>query len=84
MKMCCPHCESRLKIRTSRRVTSQTSELYYQCENVECAFTCKALLSIVNTLAPSQSPNPEVFIPPGKAKLRPADERQLDLLSISA
>lgn len=84
MKMTCPHCARRLKIRTSRPVTRQTSQLYYQCENVECAFTCMALLSIVHTLAPSQSPDPTVFIPPGKAKLQQTDGRQMDLLNSSA
>lgn len=84
MKLNCPHCAQRLKIRTSRPVTRQTSELYYQCENVSCAFTCKALLSIVHTLAPSQSPDPSVFIPPGKAKPQQSDGRQLDLLNSTA
>ncbi|MCI3205849.1 MULTISPECIES: ogr/Delta-like zinc finger family protein [Pandoraea] len=84
MKLTCPHCAQRLKIRTSRKVTRQTSQLYYQCENVECAFTCMALLSIVHTLAPSQSPDPTVFIPAGKAKLQQSDVRQMDLLNSTA
>jgi hypothetical protein len=84
MKLNCPHCALRLKTRTSRKVTRQTSQLYLQCENVECAFTCVALLSIVHTLAPSQSPDPAVFIPMGKAKLQQSDARQMDLLKSSA
>ncbi|VVE46688.1 ogr/Delta-like zinc finger family protein [Pandoraea terrigena] len=83
MKLVCPHCARRLKIRTSRIMTRQTSQLYFQCENVECAFTCMALLSIVHTLAPSQSPDPTVFIPAGKAKLQETDVRQMDLLDSS-
>lgn len=84
MKLNCPHCAQRLKIRTSRPVTRQTSQLYYQCENVECAFTCVALLSIIHTLAPSQTPDPSVLIPMGRAKLQPVDSRQMDLLNSSA
>lgn len=59
----CPHCGSRLKTRTSREATNTVREIYYQCENVECAFTCKAHLALVNTIAPSMCPRTGVYIP---------------------
>lgn len=70
MKLNCPHCKLRLKIRTSRPVTALTRELYCQCENIDCAYTCKALVSILHTLTPSLNPDPGVHVPSGSAGVR--------------
>ncbi|WP_269437767.1 ogr/Delta-like zinc finger family protein, partial [Ralstonia pseudosolanacearum] len=40
-------------IRTSRELSLLSRELYFQCPDVECAYTCRAILSAVNTIAPS-------------------------------
>ncbi|QBP10133.1 ogr/Delta-like zinc finger family protein [Cupriavidus metallidurans] len=80
MKMLCPHCETRLHIRTSRAVSLLSRELYVQCPNVECAYTCKMLLSAVHTIAPSMMPNPKAYLPQSKARCAGRDMRQLDLL----
>ncbi|SPC13162.1 conserved hypothetical protein [Cupriavidus oxalaticus] len=80
MKMTCPHCGTQLHIRTSRAVSLLTRELYVQCHNVECAYTCKMLLSPVHTIAPSMKPNPKAYLPLGKPRPGPRDERQMDLL----
>jgi len=79
MKMACPHCETRLHIRTSRAVSLHSREIYAQCPNVECAYTCKMLLSAVHTIAPSMMPNPKAYLPQGKVR-GTQDVRQLDLL----
>ncbi|MGA4081133.1 ogr/Delta-like zinc finger family protein [Ralstonia nicotianae] len=80
MKLTCPHCAARMHIRTSRAVSLLSRELYLQCPNVECAYTCKAILSAVHTIAPSIKPNPKAYLPAGRARLSPENPRQLDLL----
>ncbi|MCT7325892.1 ogr/Delta-like zinc finger family protein [Ralstonia mojiangensis] len=60
MKINCPHCSSVANIRSSRRVTRFTRELYCQCCNLECGHTFVALTEVVRTLAPSNTPDPEV------------------------
>jgi ssDNA-binding Zn-finger/Zn-ribbon topoisomerase 1 len=81
MKIKCPHCGSRMHIRTSREVTLLSRELYVQCPNVECAYTCAAILSAVRTIAPSMRPNPKAYLPLGRARLFAPNPRQLDLLT---
>ncbi len=71
----CPHCGERLKVRTSRDASSIVRELYLQCENVQCAFTCKAHLALVNTIAPSMVQKKGVYIPMSRvAEKRAADK----------
>lgn len=60
MKINCPHCSSVALIRTSRPVSRFTRELYCQCSNLNCAHTFVALTEVVRTLAPSNTPDPEV------------------------
>jgi hypothetical protein len=59
----CPHCASRARISTSKKVSEISREIYYQCTNFECGHTWAALLSAVRTIVPSRIPNPAVFIP---------------------
>jgi len=59
----CPHCASRARIGTSKKITAITREIYYQCTNIECGHTWASLLSAVRTIVPSRIPNPTVFIP---------------------
>lgn len=79
MKLTCPHCSHKSKIRTSREVTSTTREFYVQCENVQCGHTWKAVMSAVNTLVPSACPNPRVYLP-SRLKAVLLDDRQLSLM----
>ena len=81
MKLNCPHCAAEMQIRTSRRVSLLSREQYYQCPDVECAYTCKAFLSVTHTIAPSMKPNPKAYLPAGRARQLPQDPRQLDLLN---
>ncbi|TFW71492.1 transcriptional regulator [Methylotenera oryzisoli] len=59
----CPHCSSKARISTSKKVTNITREIYYQCTNIECGHTWASVLSAVRTIVPSRIPNPAVFIP---------------------
>lgn len=69
-----------MKIRTSRVVSLLSKESYWQCPNIECAYTCKAITSVISTIAPSMRPNPKAYLPVGKARPGTVDERQMDLL----
>lgn len=80
MRLICPHCEFRMKIRTSRAVSLLSREGYWQCPNVECAYTCKTITSVIATIAPSMVPNPQVYLPVSRPRGAGADDRQLDLL----
>lgn len=63
MKMPCPHCAERLYIRTSRAISLLTRELYMHCRNMDCAYTCRTLMSITKTVASSRQPNPKAYLP---------------------
>ncbi|WP_081401715.1 ogr/Delta-like zinc finger family protein [Acinetobacter nectaris] len=39
--MKCPICRSSSHTRTSRYITDQTKEIYYQCQNINCSATFK-------------------------------------------
>lgn len=69
-----------MKIRTSRVVSLLSKESYWQCPNIECAYTCKAITSVIHTIAPSMRPNPKAYLPVGKSRPGVPDERQMDLL----
>ncbi|MFC0126443.1 Ogr/Delta-like zinc finger protein [Ralstonia solanacearum] len=81
MKLVCPHCDNRMHIRTSRAVSLLSRELYVQCPNVVCAYTCVAIVSQVRVVAPSMIPNPQAYLPVGRTRLLPTNPRQLDLLT---
>lgn len=77
--MLCPHCGSRTNIRTSRMVSTTCKEFYLQCQNVECAHTFVSLMEAVRTIAPSQIPNPRVYIPNSPRKQSPPGQTELEL-----
>ncbi|BCN08535.1 ogr/Delta-like zinc finger family protein [Ralstonia pseudosolanacearum] len=81
MKLVCPHCDTRMHIRTSRTVSLLSRELYIQCPNVDCAYTCVAIVSQIRTIAPSMAPNPKAYLPVGRTRVLPGNPRQLDLLT---
>jgi hypothetical protein len=81
MRMRCPHCLSRARIRTSRAISDKSREHALQCENVECAHTWVAVTEAVRTIAPSMIPNPKVYIPlsPRSPALKAVEPRQPEL-----
>lgn len=55
----CPHCDSLMKIRTSKRLAPTYRKLYLYCTNQnECGFRCTADIEITTTLTPPALPNP--------------------------
>ena len=76
----CPHCSARAKFRTSRKLSSTTTEIYFQCQNYECGHTWKSYLSAVHTIVPSQLPNPAVYLRKvSRDEIASTDPRQKDL-----
>ncbi|WP_413528282.1 ogr/Delta-like zinc finger family protein [Rahnella inusitata] len=48
--MRCPLCSSVSHIRTSRYITEQTKESYYQCTRLECSCAFKKMKVLVKSL----------------------------------
>lgn len=72
----CPHCDCVGLRRSSRAVTPQHRQIYYQCSNVLCGHTWLATLSYEYGIVPSAIPDPRVVLP-----LRPMPRQQvLELL----
>ncbi|QII36617.1 transcriptional regulator [Rouxiella badensis] len=42
----CPLCRSASHTRTSRYISEQTKESYYQCQNIECSCSFKSVESV--------------------------------------
>lgn len=64
--MHCPHCRSVAIARSSNVLTSTSRDLFYQCSNVDCGHTFRAVLEVNCTISPSAMPDPRVIIPLSK------------------
>jgi len=64
--MHCPHCRAVAIARSSNVLTSTSRDLFYQCANVACGHTFRAVLEINCTISPSAMPDPRVIIPMSK------------------
>jgi hypothetical protein len=60
MVMKCPHCHSAATTRSSREISALVREVYYQCNNVVCGHTFKAMVEIVKTLSPPALADPAI------------------------
>lgn len=63
MRVSCPHCKQRTRIRTSKRPVPVFYEAYVQCSNVECGWTGKVIVEFALTTSPSRMADPGVNIP---------------------
>lgn len=52
--MRCPLCGATSHTRTSRYITTNTKEVYYQCQNIECSSTFKTIESIEKIISMPQ------------------------------
>ena len=59
----CPHCDSVARCRSSRLLTPTHRDSYYQCINLFCGHTWKAVESYEYGIVPSAIPNPRVNLP---------------------
>lgn len=79
----CPHCGSYMKVRSSKAHLPTYTELYMHCsKEFECGFRCKSALGVIETLAPSYQPNPNVHIKFGaflKRQIRLEEQGQMRL-----
>ncbi|MBF7683880.1 ogr/Delta-like zinc finger family protein [Acinetobacter sp. B5B] len=59
----CPHCQSSLAIRSSKKESELFRVAYYQCSNTFCGFTARGELAITHQVTPSMIPNESIFLP---------------------
>ncbi|PKH63498.1 MULTISPECIES: ogr/Delta-like zinc finger family protein [unclassified Halomonas] len=62
-RMPCPHCSHNMRTRNSEALTLVYREGVMECRNVECNFRGKVGFQLLNTLTPSDMPNPNVDLP---------------------
>ncbi len=56
--MRCPVCRAASHIRSSRYLSEQVKEAYYQCQNLQCSSTFKSVESIDRII--TRPPEPEI------------------------
>ncbi|WP_081502550.1 ogr/Delta-like zinc finger family protein [Pseudomonas sp. GM84] len=69
-KLVCPHCESRMRIRTSEGRHIFLRIAYLQCTNEACGWSVRAEFEMTHELSPSGMPNPQVHLPSACSELR--------------
>ncbi|WP_431483703.1 ogr/Delta-like zinc finger family protein [Pseudomonas solani] len=88
-RLVCPHCQSKMRIRTSDGKHIFLRVAYLQCTNEACGWSVRAQFEMTHEMSPSGMPNPTVQLPVAPAALRRESmrnphENQLDLLEASA
>lgn len=71
-KLVCPHCSSRMRIRTSEGRHVFLRVAYLQCMNEACGWSVRAEFEMTHELSPSGMPNPDVQLPTANRELRHA------------
>ncbi|KEX91020.1 ogr/Delta-like zinc finger family protein [Pseudomonas umsongensis] len=71
-KMVCPHCLSRMRIRTSEGRHIFLRVAYLQCTSEACGWSVRAEFEMTHELSPSGMPNPAVRLPFAGPDLRHA------------
>lgn len=71
-KLVCPHCNSRMRIRTSEGRHIFLRIAYLQCTTEACGWSVRAEFEMTHELSPSGMPNPEVHLPRACGALRQA------------
>ncbi|MBC2660008.1 ogr/Delta-like zinc finger family protein [Pseudomonas sp. MSSRFD41] len=83
-KLLCPHCLSRMRIRTSEGTHIFLRVAYLQCTNEACGWSVRAEFEMTHEMSPSGMANPAVRLPIADIALRRAAMRttndQPDLL----
>lgn len=77
-KMVCPHCASRMRIRTSEGRHIFLRVAYLQCTTEACGWSVRAEFEMTHELSPSGMPNPEVRLPRAGQDLRHAALKPLE------
>lgn len=69
-KLVCPHCKSKIRIRTSVGEHFFFRRAYLQCTNEACGFTAIGSFEITHEMSPSGIPNPQISLPTAPTALR--------------
>ncbi len=70
----CPHCNQRMIVRGSERLTDTVRELRMSCPNDDCAASFVAQLSLIRQIRASDQPNPAVRLPFGLVRRKAAND----------
>ena len=62
-KLVCPHCLSRMRIRTSEGTHIFLRVAYLQCTNEACGWSVRAEFEMTHEMSPSGMANPTVRLP---------------------
>ena len=69
-KLVCPHCCSKMRIRTSEGTHIFLRIAYLQCVNEGCGWSVRAQFEMTHEMSPSGMPNPAVHLPVAPAAMR--------------
>lgn len=69
-KLVCPHCLSRMRIRTSEGTHIFLRVAYLQCTNEACGWSVRAEFEMTHEMSPSGMANPSVRLPVADIALR--------------
>lgn len=60
--MSCPHCQQRLRVRSSRQIEATYRQLTYQCLNVTCGAIFGGEMTITHQISAGAAPDPTVHL----------------------
>lgn len=69
-KLVCPHCNSKMRIRTSEGTHIFLRVAYLQCVNEACGWSVRAQFEMTHEMSPSGMPNPSVQLPVAPIAIR--------------
>jgi hypothetical protein len=69
-KLVCPHCTSKMRIRTSEGTHIFLRIAYLQCVNEACGWSVRAEFEMTHEMSPSGMPNPSVRLPAAPVAIR--------------
>lgn len=69
-KLVCPHCNQRMRIRTSEGTHIFLRVAYLQCTNEACGWSVRAQFEMTHEMSPSGMANPAVQLPVAPVVMR--------------
>jgi hypothetical protein len=58
----CPHCQEKVRVRSSRVETSTSKAISLQCSNIDCGATYGGVIEITHQILASAVANPEIHL----------------------
>lgn len=85
-KLVCPHCNQKMRIRTSEGTHIFLRVAYLQCTNEACGWSVRAQFEMTHEMSPSGMANPAVRLPVAPVVMRrqamKSTDDQPDLLDL--